>query len=100
MELIQKRDGQKLTIAIEGELNTLTAPDLEAILGDRLADVKELVFDLTKMNYTSSAGLRAFLGARQVMGAKNGSMTIRGASEFVMEIFEETGFDTLFDFEK
>ena len=100
MELKQSREGKKLTIAIEGELNTLTAPDLEAILGDHLADVDELVFDLTKMNYTSSAGLRAFLGAQQVMGAKKGSMVIRGASEFVMEIFEETGFDSLFNFER
>lgn len=99
MKLVQSRDGQKLTITIEGELNTLTAPDLEKILGNNLADVDELVFDLTKMNYTSSAGLRAFLGAQQVMGAKGRKMIIRGASDFVMEIFEETGFDTLFTFD-
>ena len=99
MELIQKRDGGRLTIAIEGELNALTAPDLEAILGDHLADVDELVFDLSKLKYTSSAGLRAFLSAQQLMDEKDADMVVRGAGEFVMEIFEETGFDNLLNIE-
>ncbi len=99
MELIQKRDGGRLTIAIEGELNALTAPELEAILGDHLADVDELVFDLSKLKYTSSAGLRAFLSAQQLMDEKDADMVVRGAGEFVMEIFEETGFDNLLNIE-
>lgn len=97
MELIQERDGKKLTIAIEGELNTMTAPELEAILGDNLADVDELVFDLSKMSYTSSAGLRAFLGAQQVMDDKDGSMVICGVTPFVKDIFEMTGFVNILD---
>lgn len=99
MELIQKREGSKLTISIKGALDAMTAPELEAILGDNLADVDELVFDLEKMPYTSSAGLRVFLGAQQVMDEKDGSVIIRGSTEFVMEIFEETGLDQLFNIE-
>ena len=95
MELIQKREGSKLAIRIVGTLDAMTAPELEAILGDNLADVDELIFDLEKMPYTSSAGLRAFLGAQQMMDEKDGSMIVQGVAEFVMEIFEETGFDQL-----
>lgn len=99
MELTQTREGNKLTITLAGDLNTMTAPDLEAVLGDNLADVDELVFDLTDLRYTSSAGLRAFLGAQQVMEDKDATMVVRGVSEFVMEIFEETGFVNLLDIE-
>jgi anti-sigma B factor antagonist len=100
MELIQERNGSKLTISIVGDLNTMTAPELEAILGDNLADVEELVFDLKDMPYTSSAGLRAFLGAQQDMDEKDASMIIRNANEFVLEIFEETGFNNILDIEE
>lgn len=99
MELKQDRNGGKLIITIIGVLNTLTAPDLEAILGDNLEDVDELVFDISKMEYTSSAGLRAFLGAQQVMDDKDGDMTVRGVNDMVMEIFEETGFTNLLNIE-
>lgn len=99
MELKQDRNGGKLIITIIGVLNTLTAPDLEAILGDNLEDVDELVFDISKMEYTSSAGLRAFLGAQQVMDDKDGDMIVRGVNDMVMEIFEETGFTNLLNIE-
>ena len=92
MELIQTRDDRKLVIQIKGQLNTITAPELEAILGDNLADVDELVLDMKEMQYTSSAGLRAILWAQQTMEDKDGSMVIREASE-------ETGFADFLDFE-
>ena len=95
MKLEQKREGRKLTISIEGVLNTNTAPELDAILGDNLADTDELIFDISRMDYTSSAGLRVFLGAQQYMDEKDGDMRLRGANDMVMEIFEETGFDKL-----
>ncbi len=60
----------------------------------------ELVLDLEKMPYTSSAGLRAFLDAQQVMEEKDGRVIACGLTEFVMEIFEETGFDRLLEIEE
>ena len=99
MELRQERDGGRLVIHIIGVLNTMTAPDLEAILGDNLADVDELIFDISKMEYTSSAGLRAFLGAQQYMDDKDADMAVRGVNDIVMEIFEETGFTNLLNIE-
>lgn len=99
MELIQERNGSKLTIKIEGILNTLTAPELDAALGDNLADVDVLILDASKMEYTSSAGLRVILAAQQYMDDKNGRMTLRGVSEDVMDVFVKTGFDMFLDFE-
>ncbi|MBR2561078.1 MAG: STAS domain-containing protein [Eubacterium sp.] len=100
MTIRQEKDGSRLVISVEGYLDALTAPELEAELGKALADIDDLVFDLKDMEYTSSAGLRVLLGAQKVMDEKDGSMLVRGANELVMEIFEETGFTNILDIEE
>lgn len=99
MEIRHQQDGNKLTIAIEGVIDALTARDLDAFLAEHLENADEVVFDLSKLEYTSSAGLRSFLATQQHMDAKDGDMTITGPNQFVREIFSETGFDMLFNIE-
>lgn len=91
MNITQNKDGSKLTLSLEGRLDTTTAPQLETELKTALDGVTELVFDIKDLAYISSAGLRVLLSAQKVMN-KQGSMVIRGASEEVMEIFDVTGF--------
>ena len=91
MNITQNKDGSKLTISLEGRLDTTTAPQLETELKTALDGVTELVFDIKDLAYISSAGLRVLLSAQKVMN-KQGSMVIRGASEEVMDIFDVTGF--------
>ena len=91
-------ENDKLTVAVEGRLDTTTAPQLEGELKNSLDDVKELVFDISKLEYISSAGLRVLLSAQKVMN-KQGKMTVTGASESVMEIFEVTGFSEILNIE-
>jgi anti-sigma B factor antagonist len=89
---IQKTQNEKaLTIALEGRLDTLTAPELEAVLNDALAGVEELTFDFEKLDYISSAGLRVLLAAQKTMN-RQGSMKVIHANEMILEIFEVTGF--------
>ncbi len=99
MEIRQNREGDKLTIEIEGRIDAITAPEVGKVLENNLDGVKELIFDLKDLEYTSSAGLREFLGAQQIM-EEQGSMLIRNVNETVMDIFEETGFDGILDIEK
>ena len=91
MTISQNKEGSKLTITLDGRLDTTTAPELETELKTALDGVTELVFDIKDLAYISSAGLRVLLSAQKVMN-KQGSMVIRGASEEVMEIFDVTGF--------
>ncbi len=91
MNITQSKEGTKLTIGLEGRLDTTTAPQLETELKSALDGVTELVFEIKDLAYISSAGLRVLLSAQKVMN-KQGSMVIRGASEEVMEIFDVTGF--------
>ena len=97
MTIRKMMNGDALTVALEGRLDTTTSPELEKELGD-LAGVKSLVFDLTDLAYISSAGLRVLLVAQKAMN-KQGSMVIRNASEAVMDIFDVTGFTDILTIE-
>ena len=91
MNIQQEKNGSKLTVAPEGRLDTMTAPELEAALNDALIGVEELTFDFEKLEYISSAGLRVLLAAQKTMN-RQGSMKVVHANEIIMEIFDVTGF--------
>ena len=80
-----------LRIALEGRLDTNTAPQLEAELKNSLSGVTELDLDLSGLEYISSAGLRVLLAAQKAMN-RQGRMTIHNVGETIMEVFEITGF--------
>ena len=89
------RDGAKLTMVVEGSIDTVTAPQLEAEL--ETDGVTELTIDVSKVPYVSSAGLRVFLAAYKVMSAKGGSMKLAGAQPAVMDVLRITGFAAVFN---
>ena len=92
------KTNDKLTIALEGRLDTLTAPQLDAEIQGKLDGVKSLVFDFKKLDYISSAGLRVLLSAHKVMSTKGG-MKIKNVNEIVQEVFEVTGFSDILTIE-
>ena len=98
MTINKQQDGSKLNIALEGRLDTTTAPQLESELRASLDGVTELAFDLKELLYISSAGLRVLLSAQKTMN-KQGNMVVRNASEELMEIFEVTGFTDILTIE-
>lgn len=94
MNIVKKLDGTKLTVTVDGNLDTVTAPQLENEL--KLDAVTDLTFDISNVVYVSSAGLRVFLTAYKSMTAKKGTMTIKGTQPAVLEVFKLTGFSTIF----
>jgi len=91
MNINKKLNGNELSVALEGRLDTATAPQLEAELNQSLTKIEKLVFDFALLEYLSSAGLRVLLGAQKIMN-KQGEMIVRNVNETIMEIFEVTGF--------
>lgn len=91
MKITKNLNGTALEIALEGRLDTVTAPDLEKELGQSLEGVTDLTLDFSRLDYISSAGLRVLLSAHKTMSAK-GSMKVTHVSEIVREVFEVTGF--------
>lgn len=98
MTINKKTDGEKLVIEIEGRLDTSTSPQLESEIKSSLTGIKDLTVDITKLEYISSAGLRVLLSAQKAMN-KQGNMTVKGANEAIMEIFEVTGFIDILNIE-
>lgn len=93
MKINLMRDGKKLTMMLDGRLDSFTAPELEAVIDENLNGIEELVMDLENLEYISSAGLRVVLKAQKVMGY--GKMTVIHVNEVIMEVFEITGFDEI-----
>ena len=98
LNIMKNANGNDLKVILEGRLDTTTAPQLEAELGSALSGVTALKFDLAKLEYISSAGLRVLLSAQKTMN-KQGTMVITGVSTEVQEIFDVTGFSDLLTIE-
>ena len=88
----------KAAFALEGRLDTVTAPDLEKELKEVLPGLSALTMDFEKLEYISSAGLRVLLSAQKVMN-RQGEMKITRVNETIMEIFEVTGFSDILTIE-
>ena len=98
MDINKAKDGTTLTVALGGRLDTMTAPQLEEELRTSMEDAEELILDLDKIEYISSAGLRVILSAQKAMNRK-GKMTLRKVKPEIMEIFEVTGFVDILNIE-
>ena len=98
MTIEKNLNGNTLTLALAGRLDTTTAPDLEKELKVGLDGVDALVLDFGKLDYISSAGLRVLLSAHKTM-SKRGGMKVTHVNEMVMEVFEVTGFEDILTIE-
>ena len=94
MNIDKRLEDGKLSLKIGGRLDTNTSPELEAEM--QLEGVKEITFDLSDLEYVSSAGLRVFLTAQKAMMACGGQMTITNPNAIVKGVFDITGCSDIF----
>lgn len=82
---------------LSGRLDSTVGRDLEAALaGEIEAAHALLVIDMTRVAYISSSGLKALIAARRMAQKQNGAVVLAALSPRVREVFEISGFDTLF----
>ena len=93
-----KKNVDETVLEIAGRLDTTTAPALEKTIGEDVKEAKNLVLDLSGLEYISSAGLRVLLATQKKM-QKLGSMKVTNVKEDVMEVFEMTGFSNILTIE-
>jgi anti-sigma B factor antagonist len=93
MEIKSTTEGTRLTIAVSGRVDTVTAPELEAAL--KFGDATCVVIDLANVPYMSSAGLRLLLTAHKTMIGKGGELQIANVKDDVREVLDLTGFSDI-----
>ena len=98
MEISKITEDSKLTIALNGRLDTITSQQLEKELRTSINGITELVFDFEKLTYITSAGLRVLSAAQKVMN-KQGSLVIRNMQPDVREVFDVTGLSDIMNIE-
>ena len=98
MKITKNLNGTNLEIALEGRLDTTTAPELEQELKASMDGANALTLDFGKLDYISSAGLRVLLSAHKAM-SKKGGMKVTNVNEIVKEVFDVTGFADILNIE-
>jgi anti-sigma B factor antagonist len=91
LNINKTKDGDKMVVALEGRLDTTTAPELEVSVKEDIAGVADLVIDLEQLEYISSAGLRVLLATQKIMNSQ-GKMVVTHPNDVISEVFEVTGF--------
>ena len=90
MEIKKEINGEQAVMALNGWLDTKSAPEFEAKLSSLPTDVTSLTLDLAELEYISSAGLRQVVAAHKKM---SGNLTIINVSDEIKELFRMAGFD-------
>lgn len=93
-----ERDNAVTVLKLQGRLDTTTAPELEAAIGNEGEALKKLILDMKELDYISSAGLRVLLTAHKKM-MKQGELKVINVTEPVMDVFEMTGFSDILEIE-
>ena len=94
----KKIENKKAVLMLEGRLDTMTAPQMDAAVKEILPEITELILDFKDLEYISSAGLRILLSAHKAISIQ-GEMKICNVNETIMEIFEVTGFSGILNIE-
>jgi len=92
MTINKTQDNGKLTLALEGWLDTNTSPQFQQALIPLFDEAEEIMLDLKQLAYMSSAGLRVLLLGQKTAKAKSVPMSLMNVSEEIMEVLDMTGF--------
>lgn len=97
MTINKKTDGTTLCLEVVGQLDTLTAPELENAVEEGIPNCEKLIIDMAGVDYISSAGIRVILQAHHTVGGEN--FVLRSLTGNVQEIFRMTGFGKVLNIE-
>lgn len=95
LKIEQVKKGDTLTCKLAGWLDPNTSPDL--ITKINLTGIKQLIIDMTDVEYVFSSGLRSFLMLQRMLEPQGGSIKLINVSDEIRNIFECTGFEGMLE---
>ncbi|MCR5520631.1 MAG: STAS domain-containing protein [Lachnospiraceae bacterium] len=99
MTLSETRDGEMITLSVEGRVDATTSAQLQSSILIAFQKVKNLTLDFAQCEYVSSAGLRALLIGQKTAQSKGGQMKLINVSESFMSVLKLSGFDSIITIE-
>lgn len=100
MEINILKENETSIVVIEGRVDTVTSPELEAAVKPLINMGASVVFECEKLEYISSAGLRVVLATHKQLTACAGKFAIRHLSREVKSVFDITGFSKILNIEE
>jgi len=92
-----RKEESSIVITIKGRMDAVCAPDLEKLLDEKIHEGDLFfIFDFSDLEYISSAGLQCILAAAKTLEGRQGGIALTSLRGTVKEVFEISGFDTLF----
>lgn len=95
MMIVKNVNGSEVTLAVEGRVDTNTSPALQKAILEAFQGAKLLKIDLEKVDYVSSAGLRAFLLGQKTAGSKGAAMELHHVAPTVKSVLDSVGFSKI-----
>ena len=96
MEINVLKNNEETVVAVNGRVDTVTAPELELGIAGLLEEKGiVLVLNCEKMEYISSSGLRVVLGTHKKVVAAGGKFIVEGLNKEVKSVFDITGFSRI-----
>ena len=90
-------DDQRHVVAVTGEIDLFTAPELKAVLSEAVeAGRTRIVVDLTETTFLDSTALGVLIGAVKRLRSRDGVLTIVNTDANIAKTFEITGLDQIF----
>jgi len=97
---ININNGTQTVISISGRLDSVNVSEFEKAIAPVIeGEMKDVAIDCSALDYISSSGLRNFLILQKTSNAKQGKLVLKGMKPEIKEVFDMTGFSTLFCFE-
>ena len=85
-------------LVLDGRLDSTNAQQFEVVALEVSKRFRDVILNLTDLEYTSSAGLRVILRLYAELAKKDGELMVKGVNSSIMEVFEMTGFASYLKF--
>jgi anti-sigma B factor antagonist len=96
MKVSVKESDHASVLVVEGDIDSKTAPEFESGARSLKGGSPNVIIDLTKVGFMSSAGLRVLLMVYRNIKVNDGKVFLVGVSEEIQDIMSSTGFISFF----
>ena len=86
---------KELTIKVDNQIDTVTAPDFENEINDEMGKFDSLVLDFKNLEYISSAGLRVLIATQKKLQPQGIPFNIINTPDSIKEILSVSGLDNI-----